>query len=569
MAVGGLFLVAFVAGVALWRRSPRTPQPPRGEMSYTQATFAGDVSAAALSPDGRTVAYASGAEGHVRLFVRDLVGRQSLEIWKGAFVSELRWLPNGSQLVVGSLRDMGSGPELWLVSRLGGAPRLVGPHGARVAVSPDGSQFAHGTQSFAGFNLSALDGTGTRQVPLEGFRWLNGLHWNAPTNRIAVLTGDDEGRSIVWSVTPEGKDVRQLYSDAAWISGMCSSPLAAVLYLFRDRQGAQELVKLAITGAQAPTPTVLASGLQEVSHLNCSVSADGERLLYVRGTGHANLWRLDLRRAASKATELTRGTSDFRVPKVSPDGQWIVASQKNESAYRIVRMPLAGGELSELATGAGAVWSPDGTRLAFVRVPQRIWVSQVDGRAPQQVKGAETLNDEVMWLPDGRLAWPTSDARNYRIRDLASGQEELLVENPEVGWVFDPAFSPQGDQVALYWNRTDGAQRRRGLWVLSWPAREERFIAPNLRPAGWSEKGDWIDAFEDSKSEIVKVSLRTAKIESVGAFPRGQLSGGSCGLTHDRQAIVCSLFEGVTDAWIVDHFDPDVQANGADASRQN
>ena len=556
----GVGLLAAVAAVAVWRWPPRvTPQAPRREMTYTQATFAGDVSAAALSPDGKTVAYASGAEGHVRLFVRDLVGSQSLEIWKGALVSELGWLPNGSQLVVASLRDIGSAPELWLVSRLGGAPRLVGPQGARVAVSPDGSQLAYGTQSFTGFNLSALDGTGTRQVRVQGSRFLEGLEWNSPTNRVLVLSRDDKGAHSVASVTPEGTDLRRLYSDGTAIGAMCSSPLAGVLYLFRDRHGAQELVKLAIAGAEAQTATVLTSGLQKVSHLSCSVSADGERLLYVRGTGHANLWRLDLRHAASTAMALTRGTSTLFVPRVSPDGEWIVASQENESAYRIVRMPLAGGEFSELATGAGAVWSPDGTRLAFVTGPQQIWVSQVDGRAPQQVKGAETLNDEVVWLPDGRLAWPTSDARNYRIRDLAGGQEELLVKNPEAGWVFDPTFSPQADQVAVHWNRTDGPQRRRGLWVLSWPAREERFIAPNLRPVGWSENGDWIYAFEDSKSEIVKVSPRTTKIEPVGTFPRGQLFGGSCSLTPDRQATVCSLFEGVTDAWIVDHFDPDIQ----------
>ena len=102
---------------------------------------------AALSPDGRTVAYASGAEGHVRLLVRDLVGGQSLEIWKGASVSELNWLPNGSQLVVGLMREVSSESELSLLSRLGGAPRLVGPQGACVAVSPDGSQLAHGTQA--------------------------------------------------------------------------------------------------------------------------------------------------------------------------------------------------------------------------------------------------------------------------------------------------------------------------------------------------------------------------------------------------------------------------------------
>ena len=129
----GVGLLAAVAAVAVWRWPPRvTPQAPRREMTYTQATFAGDVSAAALSPDGKTVAYASGAEGRdVRLFVRDLVGGQSLEIWKGALVSQLEWLPNGSQLVAGLRRDVSSSIEVSLLSRFGGTPRLVAPRRIR------------------------------------------------------------------------------------------------------------------------------------------------------------------------------------------------------------------------------------------------------------------------------------------------------------------------------------------------------------------------------------------------------------------------------------------------------
>ena len=232
MAAGVVLLTA-VATVAVWRGSRVTPQAPRREITYTQATFAGDVSAAALSPDGRTVAYATGADGRdVRVFVRDLTGGQSLEIWKGVAVLELAWLPNGSQLVVALVGDVSSGPEVWLLSRFGGTPRLVGRPGAYVAVSPDGSQLAHATQSVVGFTLSALDGSGTTQVRLQGTRLIDGLDWNVPTNRIAVLTSDDKGSYIVWSVTPQGNDVQQLYSDAAAISAMCSSPSAGVLYLF-------------------------------------------------------------------------------------------------------------------------------------------------------------------------------------------------------------------------------------------------------------------------------------------------------------------------------------------------
>ena len=42
-----------------------------------------------------------------------------------------------------------------------------------------------------------------------------GLDWNPVTNRISLLSIDDSGTYIVWSVTPDGKDVRRLYSDRA------------------------------------------------------------------------------------------------------------------------------------------------------------------------------------------------------------------------------------------------------------------------------------------------------------------------------------------------------------------
>ena len=80
-----VLLLAGVAAFAMWQSSQRGNRAgPRREAQYTQATFAGDVLAAALSPDGRTVAYASGVQGRdVRVLVRDLTGGQSLEIWKG------------------------------------------------------------------------------------------------------------------------------------------------------------------------------------------------------------------------------------------------------------------------------------------------------------------------------------------------------------------------------------------------------------------------------------------------------------------------------------------------------
>jgi Tol biopolymer transport system component len=541
----------------MWQSSQRGHRAgPRREAQYTQATFAGDVLAAALSPDGQTVAYASGVLGRdVRVLVRDLTGGQPLEIWKGTWAN-LSWLPNGSQLLMGHEAGVG------LVSRFGGASRLITRLGAYIAPAPDGSQFAHSRPDIVGFSVSSLDGTKTWSVQLKDFRWLLGLDWNPVTNRISLLSIDDSGTYIVWAATPDGKDVRRLYSDALPISAMCSSPTAGVLYLFRERNAAQELVRLPLSGEQDQGPRVLTSGLPMLSHHNCDVSADGTRLLYTRMSQHANIWRLDLRGAVPAATSLTRGTSMLAIPRVSPDGQWIVATQGTGSDPRIVKIPIGGGEPVQLAAGSAAVWSPDGQQLAFVTgvSTQRVWISDADGLGLKEVKDAAAFNSQLTWLSDGRLAWQTPDARNYRIRDLASGREELLVKDPEVGWIFEPHFSPRGDQVAVFWNRAEGAEIKRGLWLLSWPAREARKVAPNLWPFGWSGDGDWIYAYEASTRAIVRLSPRTSKIEPVGSFSQGTVAGVSaCSLTPDRQSIVCALTEEYADAWIVDHFDPDVQ----------
>ena len=75
-----------------------------------------------------------------------------------------------------------------------------------------------------------------------------------------------------------------------------------------------------------------------------------------------------------------------------------------------------------------------------------MWVTRADSPSPEEVKDSPVGNDIVIWLPDGRLAWPTPDKRNYRIRDLRTGRDEYLLRDDSLGWVFHPRFSPRGDQ---------------------------------------------------------------------------------------------------------------------------
>ena len=129
----------------------------------------------------------------------------------------------------------------------------------------------------------------------------------------------------MWSVTPEGNDLRQLYSDSRR-SAQCARHRRLVrLYLFRKRHGVQELVKVPLAGAQEPSATVLRAACAR-SLLATAVSPLMANGCYIVGeTAHANIWRLDMLRDADNnsadprhvqpqsSESLARRTMDCRV----------------------------------------------------------------------------------------------------------------------------------------------------------------------------------------------------------------------------------------------------------------
>jgi hypothetical protein len=155
-----------------------------------------------------------------------------------------------------------------------------------------------------------------------------------------------------------------------------------------------------------------------------------------------------------------------------------------------------------------------------------------------------------MWQDGGQEHW----LQTYLLLDLATGKRESLVRD-NTGYTLQASVSPDEKWVALYWNRAP----TEGLWLVSSPWRVERFLAPELWPAGWSADGRWVYAYKPSDREIVRVEVETKRIEPVARFPEGRLEEFACGQTPDRRSLVCSLADSKSDVWIVDHFDPAVR----------
>ena len=559
LVTAGVSIVLVTAAAAgLWKARDRTPA---SETTHRQITHSGEIAMAAMAPDGKMIAYVTGDnESGMRVFVRDLGEGQAVEILRRRVVTDLVWMPDGSRVIVAGFDNDDRGA--WSVPRLGGeAQRLRAEanfDAAYVTVAPDGSAVALTSMDNPGFQVVTLDGQRRAPVRIEGFQWLNGFDWTAE-DRIALLTVNENGKSIVWTVSPAGQDLRRLHGSDELLEGLCSSPDGRTVYTFRHRNDAAELIRLRTNIGNDIQGDVVLGGLpvaySSTARLDCNVSRDGERLLYSRGSAQANLWSVAIDKPGATPSPITRGTSLLGHPAISPDGRWIAAAVGTSGNSQIVRLPLNGGEPVRLRPGGPPAWSPDGKRLAFVHPEggsERVWISDPDGQGATMVAGAAPSNPFLTWLPDGRLAWPRSDATDYHIRSVsdASLPEEGLQTDKPVGWILDARFSPQADQVAVYWNR----DKHTALWVITWPGRKARELARALWPIAWSANGEWIYAHNE-KRDVVRVSAATGESESVARFPTGSLEFG-CDITPDRKRLVCAVQEQHSDAWLAEHFDP-------------
>ena len=549
-------MTAAVAGVAVrqWRDSSRLGTH---EVNYRKVTSSGDVIMSAISPDGRTVAYLAGTlGGENRVVLREVEGGESSPIWTGRDVLGLTWLSDGAHLVVIGTHDSHGA---WVVPVLGGPARRVTTYGKFVASSPDATAIALSDDSLVGFHIVSLTTGEARTVKMTGFLRVLAIDWHARTNRIVLSTVERENEVYsVWSVGPDGQEPSRLHTGNEYLRAMCTSPVSDVAYVMVQRRGAMDLLRVPV----APEPgaaRVLVTGLTTTRMgYRCSVSRDGRQLLYSRRVGQTNLWRLDFSRPPTQAVALTQGTRDLWFPAVSPDGQWVVATAGSEFEPELVKLPLKGGEPASLGEGAGAVWSPDGQRLAFTSRRTgslRVWISGADGQRPQEVKDSPVGGPRPLWLPDGRLAWRTPDGQNYRIRDLLTGGDGYLLRangtGPARPAVSAATASARGQVVLLR------HQSPQIVVLVSLPDHAARWLASSMWPIGWSTDGGWIYVLDFGSRTFARLSAETSAIEPIGQFPEGRRIH-TCDLTPDPGSIICSLSDETFDAWIMSDFDPNV-----------
>ncbi len=432
---------------------------------------------AAISPDGRTVAFTGAYEGPSDVYTMPIAGGLPTRRTFQGGATVVGWTPDGQVLY--ATRHYSTLPNTQLVrlDTATDAATLV-----PLAQAADGSFDSSGTTLF--FTRQAFQGSHTRGY--QGGTAQNIWRYTAGDAEARPLTADWAGTSKapmywqgrvyfisdrdgtmnLWSMTPEGGDLRQLTHHDGWdvrgaslSDGRIVYQLGADLRLYTVATGEDRAIPIALTSdldqtrehwitkpmewltaahvspsgdrvvltargqvfvaPLGPGRLVEASRRPGVRYRSARFAPDG-RSLYVLSdqSGETEWWRLDAD-GVGAPSQLTRGDTVIRFDGLmSPDGQWLAYGDKNQELFLF---NVAQRTTTRIATSQDGeffdlAWSPDSKWLAYVE--PTVTFSRIVLHSVVTGRDVHVTDDRVdswspAWSRDGKWIYFLSD-RTFR-----------------------------------------------------------------------------------------------------------------------------------------------------------
>ncbi|MBV9500618.1 MAG: PD40 domain-containing protein [Acidobacteriaceae bacterium] len=529
LAAAALLIALATAAFLLLRRTPSGPTAPP-QLTQEQLTFNASekyVASAALSPDGKYLAYSDHDAIHVKLLAtgEERVITRPSGVSPSAYWGVAGWYPDGTQILANAAEIGGHG-NVWTVSMVGQSPRKLRDGAVAYGVSPDGARIAF--SSYADISSDIRDlwvmesqgNNAQKLMSVPATQVLVSVHWFPDGNRLAYIlvrvqpTGrvtdsiealdlNGANHTVIVPETPLYMD------DFCWLS------TGRIIYARQETEGrgGENLWWISVNahgGVQASNPQRLTdwpgARLQALSS-----SADGKRLALLKMTSRGQIYLAQLSaggtRLSGEPRRLTEDETDDSATAWTADSKAVLIYSSRNGIPEIFKRAIGEDATQPLVTSERAYLpriSPDGAWVLYSTNTARTMSAKlmrvpVDGGSSQFVMDVYDATDWRCTLAPANLCVIgelSKDTKQFALTafDPIKGRGKLLrtVARDPGFHRYTDALSPDGSTFALA-KGGDPETHIRLLSLTSGPDREiiAKGVA-NITGLDWSADGKGI-----------------------------------------------------------------------------
>ena len=518
----GVFITLgfFVGGVSLafaiyhFARQTKPPVVHFQSMTMTRVTTEGSVGSAAISPDGKYLAYSLFEEGKASLWTKHLATGSRVQVvppveaggldpntftHDGGYIYYIRhdqqnpqgtlyqvpvlggaskkiltniaWpvslSPDGRQFAFGRYYDDSNEDEL-LVANADGTNEhsLLRPKNpgwlneAAASWSPDGKMLAVGYGKQEGGDhmlvaiVSVVDGT-MRLMPTPRWFHIGPIVWFGDGNSLALQVEEPESAPPqIWQISYPGGEARRITNDLDSYTANSLTLTADASTLVAVQSETTSNIWIAPAGDPSSARAIKSSKYAQDGYDGLTWAPDGRVVYDTRFNGKDSIWAMNS--DGSNPKPLTDSTADDSLPEVTADGRYIA--------------------FVSLRPGSSQEWRME-----------QVWRIDIDGSNPKQLSAERNGVGTVCLSPDSHWAIYGTIGDVLRKVSIDGGTPTKLTDKVE----HYPEVSPDGRLLAYI--SVDDQRKRPKITIAAFddgtPIRTLDMPGATIRKFRWSHDG--------------------------------------------------------------------------------